>query len=1135
MTFIGSLLKKLRSNEEKPKQKSLPSVIVRGVDPSSQWKNCAELGDGAFGKVYKMYLEFCGGGAVDNIMKVLDKPLTEPQIKFISREVICGLEFLHRNLIIHRDLKAGNILITLNNEIRLADFGVSARMESESQKRTTFIGTPYWMAPEVIACETFKDNPYDMAADVWSFGITLIEFGEMLPPYNDLNPTRVLLKITKSEPPKFSRPKDWSPSLNNLVRRCLQKSPEQRPTMADLMSDPFVADVTEADRSVIKILLGEVNADVEETVEEVAPEDLPDLDPAMVSADAAEVMAHSLQVLEDVVDDKSSSSADEVALDAVSYEDVEFNLDDAIAYGQPEAPTFIPIDESLSVREKAIRDVANALIHDVLLHDVDFTSLAFVAFESLRDSQEVSASLWLSQGEIGGSSVGVQWGYSRIRLRLPQILSLYQSESEDAFQEAPLQTSFGPSLPPPPPPIKDNFESPPPTCVPDFASEVVPSSPLETQELSPPRPHSPNHDEPQFLLQLSQLQAPGSDQDGDASQAVGNSAAAVSSAVSTSRVLLLFLVVDLSPGKLDDLSRTPLTSWLRRCPTQFRTSTRVRRFVVDGEEHTTTSKKVVLADRNARPAEYSVARMRALRDFRELAKESKRRNREIAERVEQQVRQLEAKQATEFTVSLTLSPLHLLTHPFGSPTVPSSGFSCSPNLLVTLHASFQQLHRNLTRELELVAKKYKANRDRLQVQYENDLKALQDANAQAEKAFLDQFKSKLEYTVSSRTLRKSVYREVRDTVCGVASGTPRPTSARERTLASADTSAPIGEYYRDAIAFREAQEASWCADLAQLKAAHEEKLVQLEAQLRTDQYNINLSKLPTTWYLLDSTKEQGRMEQRHMHMRHQLARSQLKDFAMADRQLLAKRLASQLLELREVRLANNPQKLPSATAEAEKERLFAAQALEKKAFLKNEKASRKRRMAIYQKRLRDDGPPNGLSVKEATAKVDEMERMRATEALHLLNKHHQMQLQALDRDLMARFVELDEQQSEKKTQLANQETSRLKELDDEHKLELKAHADRLLRKLVQLSEKYEKYKRDEADSQPPFNAQTPPPNGSHNGHLRKSSETSSMRSHVHSINISNFIHRRTGSGSMFRHSMENLSSLKKSPSPSFQC
>ena len=171
-----------------------------------------------------MYLEFCGGGAIDSIMKVLDKPLTEPQIKFISREVISGLAFLHQHLIIHRDLKAGNILLTLNSEVRLgelssfsrfiqstfsADFGVSARMASENQKRTTFIGTPYWMAPEVIACETFKDNPYDTAADVWSFGITLIEFAEMLPPYNELNPTRVLLKITKSDPPTLSRPTIW--------------------------------------------------------------------------------------------------------------------------------------------------------------------------------------------------------------------------------------------------------------------------------------------------------------------------------------------------------------------------------------------------------------------------------------------------------------------------------------------------------------------------------------------------------------------------------------------------------------------------------------------------------------------------------------------------------------------------------------------------------------------------------------------------------------------------------------------------------------------------------------------------------------------------------------------------------------
>ena len=82
-------------------------------------------------------------------------------------------------------------------------------MTDENQKRTTFIGTPYWMAPEVIACETFKDNPYSMSADVWSFGITLIEFAQMLPPYNDMNPTRVMLKIMKSEPPTLDKPGAW--------------------------------------------------------------------------------------------------------------------------------------------------------------------------------------------------------------------------------------------------------------------------------------------------------------------------------------------------------------------------------------------------------------------------------------------------------------------------------------------------------------------------------------------------------------------------------------------------------------------------------------------------------------------------------------------------------------------------------------------------------------------------------------------------------------------------------------------------------------------------------------------------------------------------------------------------------------
>lgn len=117
-----------------------------------------------------MYLEFCGGGALDSLMYELEKPLTEPQIRFVGHEMCAALAFLHAHHVIHRDLKAGNVLVTLEGSVKLADFGVSAKMKEEKEKRDTYIGTPYWMAPEVIACEMFKDCPYNESADIWSFG-----------------------------------------------------------------------------------------------------------------------------------------------------------------------------------------------------------------------------------------------------------------------------------------------------------------------------------------------------------------------------------------------------------------------------------------------------------------------------------------------------------------------------------------------------------------------------------------------------------------------------------------------------------------------------------------------------------------------------------------------------------------------------------------------------------------------------------------------------------------------------------------------------------------------------------------------------------------------------------------------------
>uniref|UniRef100_A0A672LH99 non-specific serine/threonine protein kinase n=1 Tax=Sinocyclocheilus grahami TaxID=75366 RepID=A0A672LH99_SINGR len=139
----------------------------------------------------------------------LERPLTEPQIRVVCKQTLDALQYLHDGKVIHRDLKAGNILLTLDGDVKLADFGVSAKNTKTIQRRDSFIGTPYWMAPEVVMCETFKDRPYDYKADIWSLGVTLIELAQIEPPNHEMNPMRVLLKIAKADPPTLQQPSKW--------------------------------------------------------------------------------------------------------------------------------------------------------------------------------------------------------------------------------------------------------------------------------------------------------------------------------------------------------------------------------------------------------------------------------------------------------------------------------------------------------------------------------------------------------------------------------------------------------------------------------------------------------------------------------------------------------------------------------------------------------------------------------------------------------------------------------------------------------------------------------------------------------------------------------------------------------------
>eukprot|EP01125_Pyxidicula_operculata_P008576 TRINITY_DN286_c1_g2_i1.p1 TRINITY_DN286_c1_g2~~TRINITY_DN286_c1_g2_i1.p1 ORF type:complete len:1074 (+),score=293.77 TRINITY_DN286_c1_g2_i1:18-3239(+) len=184
-------------------------------------------------------IEWCGGGAVSDFNAVWNIQLTEDQIALICRETLVGLKYLHSINIIHRDIKGANILINEEGDVKLIDFGVSAILRDPSERRKTLIGTPYWMAPEIINNKT-RESPYDEKVDIWSVGITLIELAEKDPPLSQMNPMRALMQIPLREPPSLQQPEKWSESMNDFVHLCLQRDPKKRPSVDELLNHPFL-------------------------------------------------------------------------------------------------------------------------------------------------------------------------------------------------------------------------------------------------------------------------------------------------------------------------------------------------------------------------------------------------------------------------------------------------------------------------------------------------------------------------------------------------------------------------------------------------------------------------------------------------------------------------------------------------------------------------------------------------------------------------------------------------------------------------------------------------------------------------------------------------------------------------------
>ncbi|KAM9809197.1 STE20-like serine/threonine-protein kinase isoform X6 [Syngnathus typhle] len=1022
--------------------------VHRDLNPEDIWDIIGELGDGAFGKVYKaqnklngtlaaakvidtktedeledymveieilascdhqhivklldafyfegklwILIEFCAGGAVDAIMLELERPLTEPQIRVVCRQTLEALVYLHENKIIHRDLKAGNILLSLEGEVKLADFGVSAKNTKTLQRRDSFIGTPYWMAPEVVMCETSKDRPYDYKADIWSLGVTLIELAQIEPPNHEMNPMRVLLKIAKAEPPTLMQPSRWTPEFNDFLRRALDKNVDNRWGPLQLLQHPFVASVV--DCKPLRELIAEAKAEVTEEIEdskEEEEEEEPDTpcapghkrapsDTSMASSEEDKVPSTPSSILQSVTEkteveqtgDGSSDKLDESEPDKTEekHDEVpEAGHEDA-ASGLTEEPVSpgleghadeIPAEPTASEeqiidkvqtreenRKESPQEVELEKDHEEVTKEDESNQQLIGSAESDETLEDAHANLE-SVSEVEVEQVSkpddmLQHELSHTANGTDVILEGRGDVSAHIVGDAETNWSKNDSILTKP--EEDISELP--DRDPETTNEIRPSNgvcddaintsedaelPIKDDKEATPAEESTMHSETDSETKTEQGSPAVSRQDAEKDSDSGSSSAADSSSMDLNLSISSFLSKSKESGSVS----------VQESKRQKKTLKKTRKFMVDGVEVSVTTSKIVTDD-DAKNEEMRFLRRQELRELRLLQKEEQRAQQELSNKLQQQREQILRRFEQETTAK----------------------------------------KRQYDQEVEGLEKKQKQTIERLEQDHTSRLRD------EAKRIKGDQDKELSKF----QNMLKNKKKEEQE--------------------------------------FLQKQQQELDGELKKIIQQHKVEIATIEKDCLNHKQQMMRAREAAMWEL----------EERHLQEKHQQLKQQLKDQYFLQRHQLLKRHEKEMEQM---------QRYNQRLVEEMKNK----QNQERVRLPKIQRSDGKTRMAMFKKSLR-------ITASAVTTPEQERDRIKQfafqeekrqkNERLHQHQKHEN-QMRDLQLHCDSNIRELQQLQNEKCHLLIEHETQKLKELDEEHSQEIKEWRENLRPRKKALEEEF---------------------------------------------------------------------------------